>query len=167
MSQKKFKAWNGFAKETTNIESIDKYLEDEKNANAIEPWSKLDKTTKIRKLIAFAEQYKTLNNLTEDEKSNLILFFRDCLDKKRLHKVKDVLYNKETGEVTDVPGLTLNPTTHNYSLKVVEKQRVSTLKGKGGSQKRKISGGTVKNKHMDKANDSEDEEEDEVLKNEL
>jgi hypothetical protein len=164
MAQKKFKAWNGFAKETTNIESIDKYLEDEKNANAIEPWSKLDKTTKIRKLIAFAEEYKTLNGLTEEQHSNLVSFFRDCLDKKRLHKVKDVIYNKDTGEVTDVPGLTLNPTTHNYSLKVVEKQRVSTLKGKGGSQKRKISGGTVKNKHV-KATDSEDEEE-EVLKNE-
>ena len=46
-------------KSATNLSSLDKFLENEKNNNAIEPWSKLDKTVKTKKLLAFAEKYRT------------------------------------------------------------------------------------------------------------
>jgi hypothetical protein len=56
-------------KSSSDLANLDKFLENEKNTNANEPWSKLDKTAKLKKLIAFADNYKTTNNLDEDRKS--------------------------------------------------------------------------------------------------
>ena len=115
-------------KSSIDLANLDKFLENEKNTNSIEPWSKLDKTAKLKKLIIFSDNYKTENNLTELEYNKMVAFFRDCLDKKKLQRVKDVVYDKETGEIKDIPALVFNkPTTH-FTLKNVDK-RVSTLKG--------------------------------------
>jgi hypothetical protein len=115
-------------KSSTNLANLDKFLENEKITNSNEPWSKLDKTAKIKKLSAFADNYKIINNLTDIEYNQLIEFFRDCLDKKKLQRVKDVNYNKETGEIKDIPGLFFNKPSNHFTLKNIDK-RVSTLKG--------------------------------------
>ena len=81
-------------KSSTDLANLDKFLETEKLNNSNEPWSKLDKTAKIKKLVAFADMYKIANELTECQYQDLILFFRDCLDKKKLQRVKDIIYNK-------------------------------------------------------------------------
>lgn len=127
-------------KSLTDLADLDKFLENEKINNSNEPWSKLDKTSKLKKLTYFAENYKHTNNLNEMEYEQLLLFFRDCLDKKRLQRVKDVNYNKESGEIKDIPGLCFNKISKNFTLKNIDK-RVSTLKGL--TQKKKY--GTVKN----------------------
>jgi hypothetical protein len=92
-------------KSACDLTSLDKFLENEKNSNSNEPWSKLDKTAKTRKLIAFAEKYRGEHSLLDAEYSKLIAFFKECLDKKKLQRVKDVVYDKETGEVKEVPAL--------------------------------------------------------------
>jgi hypothetical protein len=127
-------------KSSTNLDDLDKFLENEKITNSNEPWSKLDKTDKLKKLILFADNYKMTNNLTEDEYVSLMRFFRDCLDKKKLQRIKDVVYNKDTGEIQDVPGLIHNKTSNNFTLKNLDK-RISTLKGLAPKKKQ----GTIKN----------------------
>jgi hypothetical protein len=115
-------------KSSSDLANLDIFLENEKNTNANEPWSKLDKTGKLKKLIAFSVNYKIINNLTENEYELLINFFKDCLDKKKLQRVKDVNYNKETGEIKDIPALVFNKPSNHFTLKNIDK-RVSTLKG--------------------------------------
>ena len=136
-------------KSSTDLENLDKFLESEKITNASEPWSKLDKTAKIKKLYFFAENYKNEHNLSEDEFKNLIIFFKDCLDKKKLQRVKDVNYNKETGEIKDIPALSFNKPTNHFTLKNIDK-RVSTIRGLTPKKKQ----GTIKNI---KSNNSESE----------
>ena len=128
------------SKSSTNLSNLDKFLENEKITNSNEPWSKLDKTAKIKKLIIFAENYKTTNNLTEEEHKQLISFFRDCLDKKKLQRVKDVIYDKETGEIKEVPALCHSKPTNHFTLKNIDK-RVSTSRGLAPKKKQ----GTAKN----------------------
>jgi hypothetical protein len=137
------------SKSSTDLANLDKFLENEKITNSNEPWSKLDKTAKIKKLAIFAENYKSNNNLSEDEYQELVTFFRDCLDKKKLQRVKDVNYNKETGEIKDIPALHFNKPTNHFTLKNIDK-RVSTLRGLTPKKKQ----GTVKNI---KSNDSDSE----------
>ena len=127
-------------KSSSDLSNLDKFLENEKFTNSNEPWSKLDKTAKIKKLILFANNYKDTNNLTETEYENLVIFFRDCLDKKKLQRVKDVNYNKETGEIKDVPALCFNKPSNHFTLKNLDK-RVSTVKGLTPKKKQ----GTAKN----------------------
>jgi hypothetical protein len=113
--------------ETDDILNLNIFLENEKNYNITEPWSKLDKTLKLKKILLFAEKYKLNNMLSEEEKNNMIKFLRECLDKKKLSRVKDVSYNKETGEIIDIPSLCYNKNMKHFTLKNIDK-RVSTLK---------------------------------------
>ena len=55
------------SKSSNDMTHLDKYLENEMNSNKSEPWSKLDKTVKTKKLIAFAETYKNEKEMTEEE----------------------------------------------------------------------------------------------------
>lgn len=114
-------------KTSSDIDNLEKFLETEMTQNKCEPWCKLDKTMKTRKLLVFVELYKEKHNLTTDETNILIRFLKDCLSKKRLSRVKDVTYDKETGVVKDIPALLFNKITKHFTLKNTEK-RVSTLK---------------------------------------
>lgn len=127
-------------KASNNLSNLDIFLENEKNNNINEPWSKLDKTIKTKKILIFAETYKNEKNLNTVEYENLIVFFKDCLDRKKLQRVKDVIYDKTTGLIKDIPGLTYNKNKNNFTIKNVDK-RVSTIKS---LTPKKIKG-TVKN----------------------
>jgi hypothetical protein len=153
-----------FASSTENNSSadladLDKFLENEKNFNSNEPWSKLDKTAKIKKLVIFANKYKIEHELSDEEHIYLINFFRDCLDKKKLQRVKDVNYSKETGEIKDIPALFFNKTNNHFTLKNIDK-RVSTLKGLAPKKKQ----GTIKNIKLKDDSDVEIETEEEEEK---
>jgi hypothetical protein len=137
-------------KTNNDMDNLNKFLEREKINNENEPWSKLDKTIKIKKLLDYASDYSEKKNLNEDEKKKLINFFRDCLDKKKLIRVKDVTYDKEKGSIKEIPALIFNKNTKNFTLKNIDK-RVSTLKSL--APKKVVS---VKNKNEN--NCSSDEE---------
>ena len=95
----------GHFKNANNLNSLDSFLENEKNNNVNEPWSKLDKTIKTKKLLEFVDIYKKANELTDEDEKILVHFFKDCLDRKKLNRVKDVIYDKTTGLIKDIPGL--------------------------------------------------------------
>ena len=130
-------------KSSNDLLNLEKFLEDEKNNNKNEPWCKLDKTVKFKKLSFFAEEYKKSNNLTDEETELLLLFLKDCIERKKLQRVKDVNYDKTTGNIKDIPALTYVKTTKHFTLKNIDK-RVSTLK----SLAPKKSHGTIKNKNV-------------------
>jgi len=134
---------------SNDLSNLEKFLEDEKNNNQKEPWSKLDKTVRTKKMLSFAEDYCKEKELDETESDLLIQFLKDCLDKKKLSRVKDVVYNKETGLIKDIPGLFYNKSSRHFTLKNVDK-RVSTLKSLPPKKVR----GTIKKG----ANDEDDAE---------
>ena len=116
--------------ESTDLQynMIDQLLETEKQRNKTDAWNKLDKTQKTLCLHAFAEKYGRENGLPMKEIKQLKLFFSESLNKAKLQKTKDVLYNKETREITSIPALYFNNTNHAFSLKMLDPKRVSTLK---------------------------------------
>jgi hypothetical protein len=128
-------------KPTNDFSNFDKFLENDKINSKNEPWSKLDKTIKTKKLLDFVEEYREKNNLDAEESILLINFFKDCLDRKKLQRVKDVSYDKENGIIKDIPALSYTKSTKHFTLKNMEK-RVSTIK----SLPPKKSQGTIKNK---------------------
>jgi hypothetical protein len=108
--------------------AIDEILENETQKNKSDPWNKLDKTVKIQKLHAFAEKYGKDNGLPVKEIKSLKQFFIGCLEKQKLQKTKDVVYDKEKKELVSIPALHFNTDTHNFTLKNLDTKRVSTLK---------------------------------------
>jgi len=111
-----------------NYNIIDSLLEKEKLHNKSEAWNKLDKTIKIQKLHIFAEKYGKENNLPVKDIKSLKAFFIDCLEKNKLQKTKDVTYDKEKREIISIPALFFNVSNRNFTLKILDAKRVSTLK---------------------------------------
>jgi hypothetical protein len=114
--------------EEVNISTIDQILEKEKQHNKSEQWTKLDKTVKMQKLHQFAEKYGKENSLSVKDIKQLKTFFTECLGKNKLNKTKDVIYDKERRDINSIPSLHFNIATKNYTLKIMDAKRVSTLK---------------------------------------
>lgn len=114
--------------DTMNLSSLDTLLEKEKQHNKTETWNKLNKTVKIQKLHGFAEKYGREQGLPMKEVKNLKAFFVECLDKSKLQKTKDVAYDKETHEISSIPALFFNMEKRQFTLRIVDTKRVSTLK---------------------------------------
>jgi len=144
--------WTPSTINTNNLSNLETFLENEKNTNIQEPWSKLDKTLKTKKLLSFAEKYKEEKQLEEQEYNGLLAFLKECLDRKRLQRVKDVTYDKVNGLVKDIPGLFHNKVKNHFTIKNVDK-RVSTIKSLAPKKLK----GTAKN--LTSTEDSEEEKE--------
>jgi hypothetical protein len=130
-----------FSNNEMTSSNIDEMLEKEKQHNKTETWNKLDKTVKIQKLHIFSEKYGKDNNLSVKEIKTLKLFFSDCLTKNKLQKKKDINYDKDTCEIISIPSLFFNNINRNFTLKIMDVKRISTLKSltpKRISEKNKI-----------------------------
>ena len=120
-------------KETTvtdKLSHLEQFLENDKiNNNSLndQPWSKLDKTIKTKKLLQYADIFAEENGLSLLEKQTLIVFLKECLDRKKLQRIKDVEYDKTVGIIKSIPALQYTKQTRHFTLKNVDK-RVSTLK---------------------------------------
>jgi hypothetical protein len=115
-------------KETVaNLSNLDNFLEEEKKTSSYEPWPKLDKSTKLNKINEFVDKYCLDNNYSDSEKKSLLNYLCTCIDRKRLLRAKEVIYNKETGTILSIPLLIYNSNTKKFTLKRCEK-RQSTLK---------------------------------------
>ena len=147
-------------KMANDLSSLETFLENEKNNNKNEPWCKLDKTIKTVKLLEYVEEYKIKQGLSTEEEKILIQFLKESLERKKLQRVKDVIYDKTSGQIKDIPGLFYTKTTKHFTLKNMEK-RVSTLKSL--TPKKVHNQGTIKNKGstsiaIEQNGDSSDEE---------
>ena len=111
-----------------DMDAIDQLLETEKNNNRTESWNKLNKTVKIQKLHSFAEKYGRDEGLPVKEIKHLKTFFIDCLEKNKLLKTKEVIYDKESRDITSIPALSFNTEKKNFTLRNMDAKRVSTLK---------------------------------------
>jgi len=114
-------------KSSNDLSNLEKFLENDKNNNKNETWSKLDKTVKTQKMTAFVDKYQSEKELNEEEKELMLSFLKSCLDRKKLQRVKDVVYDKTTGTIKDIPALSYNKSNKHFTLKNIDK-RVSTLK---------------------------------------
>jgi hypothetical protein len=106
--------------------TIDDIIEREKQKNKNEIWSKIDKSLKIQRLHAFAEKYGKDHGHSVKDIKTLKAFFVTALEKGKLSKTKDLVYDKEKREITSIPSLYFD--NHNFTLKNMDPKRVSTLK---------------------------------------
>ena len=144
-------------KSSNDLSNLEKFLEAEKINNSNEPWCKLNKTIKTKKLLEFVDIYSKDKNLDENEIKMLTAFLKDSIDKKKLSRVKDVIYDKLTGIVKEIPSLTYTKANKHFTLKNMDK-RVSTLK----SLAPKKVNGTIRHKDLQtttKIDDSKSDDE--------
>ena len=118
---------NNDKKETVeNVSNLDFFLEDEKKNTINEPWTKLDKTTKLLKFNDFVNEYIKQNEDYDNINNNLFNFLSGNLARKRLLKAKEVLYDKDNGKIISIPSLLYNNNTKKFTLKRCEKRQSTT-----------------------------------------
>ena len=110
-----------------NKTKISEFLENESSANKNESWSKLDKTQKIKHLYLYANILKKRDDLLDEEFISLKNYMIRCLERKCLLKTKEVIYDKETNKILNIPFLSFNEEKRIYILRKDDKH-VSTIK---------------------------------------
>lgn len=140
-------------KKTADMASFHKIMGTDAKRDTGEQWGKLSKTLKLRKMVDYVETYKQTHQLNEEEGQLMMNFLRESIDRKKLSKVKEVIYDKETGKIKDIPGLIYTKSTKHFTLKNVDK-RVSTLKSLAP---KKTNGGTIRKLTASSVPDSDEE----------
>lgn len=116
--------------ESSNLAFIEDLLEKESKLNRLDLWSKLHKTEKIFKLKTFAKTLVDLHKLNTDEEKKINNYLLYCLERKYISKIKDVNYNKETGNIESIPNLIFNEENRTFYIKKGDKHG-NTLKSLG------------------------------------
>jgi hypothetical protein len=132
-------------------QKLDEILSRENRNNKMEIWSKLDKTQKIMRLHNFADKYGEEHGFEAADVRGLKAFFVASLDKGKLQRVKDVIYDKEKREIQSIPALTVadgggsaelrsavGGGERHFTLRNLDTKRVSTLKSLGKGAPRNI-----------------------------
>ena len=92
-----------------------------------QPWNKLNRQDKIKMLENYAIRYLEENNIPIEEKHELKEYLISAMDKKRISKVKEIVYDKDKQVIQSIPILTYNSAGKRFTLKRLDK-RQSTIK---------------------------------------
>jgi hypothetical protein len=105
----------------TDIQNIDKFLDDERLANLKKPWSKLSSAIKLKLIKQYIEIYAKENNIIKEHKIKLFNYLRKLLERKKLQRVKDVIYDIENSKIINIPGLIYNKINNKFTIKRTDK----------------------------------------------
>jgi hypothetical protein len=132
-------------------EDINKYLEQEQNKGNRQhkAWSKLEKGLKQKKLYGYIEKISKKHNLSVKEVTNLKKYIKTQLERKKLQRIKDVIYDSVKGTIKDIPGLKFNNENRKFILRKVDKKG-STLKSLAPKNSAKRKSQTKRRKKSDK-----------------
>ena len=109
------------------IFNIEEFLEKEKNLESKLPWNKLNKMKKYEKICIYINKFSEDKDISDRNKKELLSEIKTALNKKKLQRVKDVVYNKETGIIKNIPCIEYNSKENKLTLNLNEKKQ-STLK---------------------------------------
>ena len=109
----------------TNTSNISDYLKKESEENKKKSWSKLGKAEKMKKLSAFIAVYAAANSVSKHDKQELRRYLLVCLERKKLQRVKDVIYDVDTGIIKNIPGLSFDKERHKFTLKRLDRKTSS------------------------------------------
>lgn len=111
----------------TTEESLANFLNDDMDKNRKGVWSKLTKTAKIMKLKKYMKDLGESHHLTTEEVTKTTNVIIKMVERKKLSKNNELVYNQENGNIETIPGLVFNQTTRNFTLL---SDKPSTLKVK-------------------------------------
>ncbi len=113
--------------DNTNINII---LENEIKANKHKPWNKLAKNVKIKLLKDFSELYCNEKKYNDVIKKTLIVYLLKCLERKKLTKVKEIIYDSSNNHIKSIPLLAFDSIKNKFTLRNQNDKKKNTIKNK-------------------------------------
>lgn len=128
-----------------NLTDLNDFFNKEKASNRELPWTKLDKSLKLKKISNFVKKYSTEHNLDKSTSQELAIYLKECLERRKIQRQKDIEYDKSNGIIKHIPNLIYNKQNGKFTLKNNDSKQGIT-KGLAPKTKKK----TLKNKSKDK-----------------
>ena len=101
----------------TNVNDLDAYLVQEMNENKKQPWNKLSKTDKIKKIKHYIQTILIeKHHLSEEERHNAQKYIMNLIDRKKLSKNSELDYDEESGIVSNIHIIMFNSATRHFTL---------------------------------------------------
>ena len=101
----------------TNEQQLHSFLDNEIILNKKQSWSKLTKTEKIKKVKYYLNNKgKDDFNLTVDEIMNARRFILTLIDRKKISKNNDIVYNEEDGVIEKINVIEFNEQSRKFTL---------------------------------------------------
>jgi len=110
-------ASNTNSRKIGTLQNMEDFLEQEKTFHKDTPWSKLNKSIKLDKLEKFTEDYGKQHNLEYDDQNELLILLKDALNKKKLQRVKEIIYDKNECYIKNIPILQHDKNSNRFSLR--------------------------------------------------
>lgn len=105
------------------MEDIFQEMDAEKNGRFQKLWSKLDKGSKLNRLILFVKLQKLEEELNDSQENQLKTLLYQLCESGALNKISDVIYCEDTHLILTIKNLELNEDTKKYTFKKVEKKK--------------------------------------------
>jgi len=111
----------------TTDEKVETFLLNEHRSN--KSWNQLDKLSRINRLNNYADRIGEKKGMSEEDILSFKTYLKGLVDKKKLLRSKEVVYDKTNDIITDIPLVVIkeNGKKYKYSIKRVD-NRPSTLK---------------------------------------
>jgi hypothetical protein len=101
----------------TNEDKINMFLSMDMEKNKKGVWSKLSKTEKVKKIKNYIKtNLLKEHNLSEGEIITANKFFSLLMDRKKLSKNNELIYNQENGLIESIDGLTFNTESRKFTI---------------------------------------------------
>lgn len=124
---------NKISSNDENISDFQKFLDTKQTINESLPWSKLEKTVKIKKI----KEYLKKKDISKEQLVDLEKYILKCLKRKKLNRTKDVKYDISSCSIQDIPGITFNKSTKKYTLTRDSKKKKQIVTKPRKTKKRK------------------------------
>ena len=122
----------------TNSSMIEAILDQERTMTRTVAWARLERSACISKLCNFAIMFGEDNEMTREEIASLVEYLQNAYDRKRLTRARDVLFNKETQNIINIPCLTFNKSSRKFTLSRSDRRTSSSASlGPGRDTRRK------------------------------
>lgn len=110
-------------KETQSEKDLNDFLDEDINNHKKSPWSKLTKTSKLKKIKSYV--VKQNNDLSEEETIQSSKLILKLLERRKLSKQNELTYDKEKGNIESIQCILFDQKSRTYKM-IPEK--TSTLK---------------------------------------
>ncbi len=104
------------------MDELFKKIDAEKENRFKKPWTKLDKGSKLDRLLLFIKMQKTENHLSDNQENQLKTLVLQLYSSNMLNKTSDIGYDQEHSIISEIHNLQFDENTKKYSFLKSEKK---------------------------------------------
>lgn len=105
---------------TKSYDKLQQFLDNERDHSRSDPWTRIRREVQTQYLREYTERYANVHNLNEDERTSLETFLVTFATQGHLSRSKDVVFDRQTRIIKDIPGILFDRTAKRATLRYAD-----------------------------------------------